>query len=284
MERWALGVFTSVDAGLGVSPEVARDLGVGTVQLHAPHAGSRTREKADELRRELEQNNLVVTVVFGGFEGESYESIPKVKETVGLVPKATRAARLQEMKEIAQFASLLGCDAVGLHLGFIPEETDSQDYEDIVAVTRDLLDDLATRGQRLHLETGQETAEGLLTFIEAVGRNNLFINFDPANLILYGMGDPMEALVRVGQYVRSVHVKDATASDQPGVTWGQEVLPGMGEVGMKRYLHTLAKIGYTGPLTIEREIPHDPAQQQADLAATLELLSDLKVKIKAAEL
>jgi sugar phosphate isomerase/epimerase len=124
-----------------------------------------------------------------------------------------------------------------------------------------LCDYVAKNGQFLHLETGQETAAGLLHFIHAVERENLKVNFDPANMILYGTGEPIPALEAVGAHVRSVHCKDATWSDSPGVTWGAEVPLGAGAVGMQRYLETLDKIGYQGPLTIEREIPQDPQRQ-----------------------
>jgi sugar phosphate isomerase/epimerase len=217
--------------------------------------------------------------VFGGFEGESYADIPTVKETVGLVPPATRSARLAEMKEIADFARRLGVDVVGLHIGFVPHEASDPDYREIVAVTQDLCDHAAAQDQAIHLETGQEPADTLLQFLGDVDRKNLFINFDPANMILYGVGEPIEALQKLGPHVRSVHCKDATWSDAPGVNWGAEVPLGEGDVGMEAYLRTLQTIGYTGPLTIEREIPQEPARQKAEIAGALELLNSLKNKL-----
>ena len=168
MSQWPIGVFASVDAGLGVQLEVARELGVPTIQLHAPHAGSRTPEKAQAFLAKLKEYGLTLTVVFGGFEGESYADIPTVVRTVGLVPPETRAARLQEMKEISDFAKLLGCKAVGLHIGFVPHDVTTAAFKDIVAVTQDLCDYVKKNGQAVHLETGQETADGLLAFIGAV--------------------------------------------------------------------------------------------------------------------
>ena len=104
---WPLGVFASIDAGLGVNLEVARELGVSTVHLHTPSAASRTPERAREFARRLADLETQVTCVFGGFEGESYADIPTVRETVGLVPPATRADRLRELLEIADFSRLL---------------------------------------------------------------------------------------------------------------------------------------------------------------------------------
>ncbi len=279
MSDWPIGVFTSIDAGLGVRLEVAKELGIPTIQLHAPHRSTRTAENADQFIDKLEQLGIHLTAVFGGFEGESYADIPTVSETVGLVPPATRAARLQEMREISDFSRLLGCDVIALHLGFVPHSTTAANYQEIVDVTRQLCDHAARNDQSLHLETGQETADGLLEFIANVERANLFINFDPANMILYGTGEPIEALRKVGKYVRSIHCKDGTWSDQPGVTWGREVPLGQGQVNMELYLRTLKEIGYTGPLTIEREIPQEPQRQKEEIGSAASLLTQLRKQI-----
>jgi len=279
VEKWPIGVFTSVDAGLGVKLEVAHELNVPTIQLHAPAQSTRTQENANQFLKRIDDLGITLTAVFGGFEGESYADIPTVLETVGLVPPETRAARAREMKEISDFARLLGCDVVALHLGFIPHDTGAPLYREVLDVTQDLLDHCKQNNQDLHLETGQESAEGLLQFISDVERDNLFVNFDPANMILYGTGEPIEALQKIGNLVHSVHCKDGTWSDQPGETWGSEVPLGDGAVGMENYLRTLDAIGYTGPLTIEREIAEDPERQKADIGQAVTLLRELKKKI-----
>lgn len=279
MEKWPIGVFTSVDAGLGVKLEVAAELGVPTIQLHAPAKTTRSPENARQFLARLEELGIALTAVFGGFEGESYADIPTVERTVGLIPAETRAARTQEMKEIADFARLLDCSVVALHLGFVPHDTAAPLYAESISVARDLCDHCRGNAQSLHLETGQETAEGLLQFIDDVERDNLFINFDPANMILYGTGEPIAALKQVGRFVRSVHCKDGTWADQPGKGWGQEVPLGEGDVGMENYLRALQEIGYEGPLTIEREIPQEPERQKAEIQHAVNLLSQLKAKL-----
>lgn len=279
MDAWPIGVFASVDAGLGVAWDVISELKLPTIQLHAPHEQKRNQQAAETFRSQLDKMDVQCTAVFGGFEGESYADIPTVVKTVGLVPEATRAGRLSEMLEIANFTKWLGCDTVALHLGFIPHDSTVDGYADIVKVTQQLCDHCGEQDQYLHLETGQETAEGLLEFIEQVGRKNLKINFDPANMILYGTGEPIEALKKVGHHVRSVHCKDGTWSDQPGETWGAEVPLGKGDVGMETYLTTLKEIGYQGPLTIEREIPQDPERQRAEIGQAIDLLTELRSRI-----
>ncbi len=279
MDKWPIGVFASIDAGLGVKLEVVRELGIPTVHLHAPHRSTRTPERAKAFVEQLRSMGVTITVVFGGFEGESYADIPTVSRTVGLVPPETRAERTQELKEISDFARLLGVDAVGLHVGFVPHDRSDPLHQQVVAVTREICDHCRGNGQRLHLETGQESADTLLEFIGEVERDNLFINFDPANMILYGSGEPIAALRKVGKYVRSVHCKDGKWAAQPGKEWGREVPFGQGDVGAENFLRTLKELGYTGALTIEREIPDEPARQKDEIGQAVRLLNELKAKI-----
>ncbi len=279
MEKWPIGVFASIDAGLGVKLEIASELGVPTIHLHAPAQETRTPQNAEKFLARLKELGLTITVVFCGFEGESYADIPTVVKTIGLVPAETRAARTQETKEIADFAKLLGVDTIGMHLGFVPHDKSDPLFGEVVTVTREICDHCKANGQRFHLETGQETADALLQFIEAVDRDNLFVNFDPANIILYGVGQPIEALKKVGKHVRSCHCKDAKWAAKPGEEWGAEVPLGTGDVGMEDFIRTLKEIGYEGPLTIEREIPEDPERQKAEIGQAVELLDELKAKI-----
>ena len=279
-EKWPVGVFASIDAGLGVQLDVVKELGIKAIQMHTPHKNSRTPEKAKEFIAKLQDVGAELTVVFCGFDGESYADIPTTQKTIGLVPPETRAERTQEVKEIADFTKLLGCDAVGIHIGFIPhEEDDPQTWKDLVAIAQEVCDYLANNGQFLHLETGQETADGLLKFIHAVDRPNLRVNFDPANMILYGSGEPIEALKKVGQYVRSCHCKDGKWAAKPGEEWGCEVPFGDGDVNAKKFLETLKEIGYEGALTIEREIPQEPERQKAEISKAKTLIEQIKAEI-----
>jgi len=202
-----------------------------------------------------------------------------VARTVGLVPPETRAERTRELKEIADFARLLEVDAIGLHIGFVPHDRSDPLYRQVVDVTREVCDHCRRNAQRLHLETGQESADTLLQFLADVERDNVFINFDPANMILYGSGEPLAALRKVGRYVRSVHCKDAKWADQPGKQWGTEVPFGQGDVNAEAFLRTLKELGYTGPLTIEREIPQEPERQKAEIAQAIRLINELKAKV-----
>jgi sugar phosphate isomerase/epimerase len=279
-ERWPIGVFASIDAGLGVRLEVAHELGVPTIHLHTPHPGSRTPQRAAEFNRRLGELGITITCVFAGFDGESYADIPTVKRTVGLVPRETRTERAAELKEIADFARQLNVDVVGVHLGFVPHDTTDPDYRELIDLTRDICDHCRRNRQALHLETGQEPVDVLIRFLDDVKRDNLFVNFDPANMILYGAGEPLPALEQLGRRVRSVHCKDGTWSDRPGETWGREVPLGEGDVDFAAFLGVLARIGYDGPLTIEREIPQEPERQKAEIGGAIALLERLKAQRK----
>jgi len=275
-----IGVFASIDAGFGVRLEVVRELGITTIQLHTPTKGTRTAENAKAFMQKLQEYGITVTTVFLGFEGETYESIARTAETVGLVPEATRAARLAESYEIADFAALLGVTAIGSHIGFVPHDRTSPEYIAVVETIRSLCDHLLKNKQTLHLETGQEPVDLLMKFMDDVQQPNIFINFDPANLILYGIGDPLGALKTVGSRVRGVHCKDGTATTgTPGVDWGCEVPFGQGEVDAEQFLRILHEIGYTGPLTIERELSSEPERQKAEIKQAVEFINAVKAKI-----
>ncbi|MEF8788476.1 MAG: sugar phosphate isomerase/epimerase family protein, partial [Planctomycetota bacterium] len=141
-------------------------------------------------------------------------------------------------------------------------------------VLREVSEYCDERGLNLNLETGQESAEALLEVLDRVDMDNLGVNFDPANMILYGSGEPLPALRKVGQHVRSCHCKDATWSGQPGETWGEEVPLGEGDVDVEQYIRILDELDYDGPLTIEREIP--PPQQMEDMKKGAKVLQRVK--------
>jgi len=272
-----LGIFIICDKDLGTRLEGASQLGIPSAQILAPPLEEQALEQAIQLKSKFKQANIEITVVFCGFEGESYQDIPTVKKTVGLVPKETREQRLSHAKKISDFTSLLQVQAVGMHIGFIPEDTSDPDYMELVKITQEYCDYCRQNDQRVHLETGQETAEILHSFLKDVNRENLAVNFDPANMILYGSGEPLPALELVGEYVQSVHCKDAKWSSQPQVEWGLETPLGEGDVHFEKFLSTLQNLGYKGPLTIEREI--SGAEQLQDIAKGVELLTDLKTKL-----
>jgi sugar phosphate isomerase/epimerase len=144
-------------------------------------------------------------------------------------------------------------------------------------IVRRICDHAAVHGQTFALETGQEPAHVLLRFFKDVDRPNLGINFDPANMILYGTGDPIEALDVLGQHVISVHAKDGDwpPKDKPGAL-GKERPLGQGAVGMERFVKKLRDIGYKAPLNIEREAENQE-ERVKDMRAAVPYLKSLMV-------
>ncbi len=276
LEPMAIGVML----GVGESPEESiqkvLDVGVTNAQMGRPGDAWLEPGKAAELKQKIDEMGITITTVFCGFDGESYADIPTVRETVGFVPQATRAARLAKAKQIADFAKILGVDIVAAHVGFVPEEADDPQYAEVVAVVGEFADYLKGNGQKLSLETGQETGPTLLRFLHDLGRDNVGVNFDPANMILYGSGDPIAALRLVGQYVIGCHCKDGVPPTEPDQL-GTEMPLGQGDVGIERFIRTLHELGYTGPLTIEREITGD--QQKADIIEARALLEEIRARV-----
>jgi sugar phosphate isomerase/epimerase len=232
-----------------------------------------------QWKRDLQAANFAISTVVVAYDGEDYADIPTVQRTVGFVPPATRAAREQRTYAVSDFGAALGIRSLATHIGFVPEDPADADYIGVRDMVRRVCDHAAANGQTFALETGQERAEVLLGFIRAVDRPNLKINFDPANMILYGTGDPIEALRLLAPHVVSVHCKDGDwpPKDVPGAL-GTERPFGQGAVGVDRFVRTLKEIGYKGQLNIEREGTdhatwlHDvgaAAKRLRSLAATL---------------
>jgi L-ribulose-5-phosphate 3-epimerase len=204
------------------------------------------------------------------YEGEDYADLERVHQTVGFTAPGYAAARIARTREVSNFAAGLGLKALSCHIGFIPEDRSNPIYDDLLGIARELCDACAANGQDFVLETGQESAKTLLQFLADVERPNLKVNFDPANMILYGSGDPIEALGMLKEHVLSVHCKDGVSPAGPGQL-GKEVALGDGEVDFPGFLKALKQMNYTGLLTIEREEP-DAAQRAADIRTGIERL------------
>ena len=250
-------------------------LGVRCGQLGVPGGVAVDDSAAAAWRAALEAEQFTLVTVFAAYDGEDYADIPTVQQTVGFIPAATRAVRLERTLELSDWAARLGVASIACHIGFVPEDTPHPDYIAVREMVRTVCDHAGRHRQTFALETGQEPAPVLLAFLKDVGRGNLRINFDPANMILYGTGDPIEALGILGPHVISVHAKDG---DWPpkGVAGalGVERPLGQGSVGMERFLEKLRAIGFRGTLNIEREAS-DPAQRLIDLKMGVELLRSL---------
>jgi sugar phosphate isomerase/epimerase len=237
-------------------------------------------EKWDEA---LKAARFTVTTAVCSFVGEDYADIPTVARTVGLVPPATRGERVERIKAVSDVARKLGIDSVACHIGFVPHNQENSLYKEIRHTTLELCRYCHGNGQRFTLETGQEPAKVLLRFIEDVHHPALCINFDPANMILYGTGDPIEALGQLSQYVISVHCKDGDWPDKGRPeALGEERPLGEGQVDLPAFIAKLKEIGYRGVLAIEREGNLTKEQRDSDIRKAIALLEKLRAPASAA--
>jgi len=252
-----------------------KSLGVRCGQLGIPGHVAMDLSSAAAWSRVLEEEEFPIYTVFAAYTGEAYDDIPTVQKTVGWVPAATRAERLHRTFQLSDFAAALGVPGIALHIGYVPENQEDPDYIAVREMARLVCDYAARNDQTFALETGQESASVLLQFVQDVWRSNMRINFDPANMILYGSGDPIEAIGLLGPYIVSVHAKDgvAPAEGVPGAL-GVEKPLGQGSVGMERFVAKLREVWYRGPLHVERE-GADAASRLTDIRNGVELLKGI---------
>jgi sugar phosphate isomerase/epimerase len=252
-----------------------RSFGVRYGQLGIPGNMELSDAFAAKWKAEIAREPFTVVGLIASYDGESYADMPAVEATVGFIPKATRDERVTRTLALCDFAARLSVGGIGCHIGFVPHDSAHPDYAAMLDVARRICEHAASHNLTFALETGQEPADVLLAFLRDVNRPNLCINFDPANMILYGTGDPIEALRTLGPHVKSVHCKDG---DWPpkGVkgALGSERPLGKGSVGIERFVKTLREIGFPGPLNVEREC-ESQEERIRDIGDAVKLLRKL---------
>ncbi|HKB41598.1 MAG TPA: sugar phosphate isomerase/epimerase family protein [Gemmataceae bacterium] len=255
-------------------PELRRlldRLGVNVVQIACGDPHHAAWEEGDRLPEVARAAGFTLTGAMLGFPGEDYTTPQTIQKTGGFGNPATRAERLQRFAWALDRTLALGLHDLMLHAGFLPEpgDPDRKPFLDTLAKVADLA---KAKGITIAFETGQETADLLRRTLDELKCPNLKVNFDPANMILYDKGDPLRAVEILGPDIRSVHVKDANRTTTPG-TWGEEVPLGRGQANIRQFVQTLKKVGYRGPLCIEREVG-DQEQRVADIAHGIRFLRE----------
>jgi sugar phosphate isomerase/epimerase len=250
-----------MELGLLVSPYGApeatikrvRDIGFSNCFLSLDgYIGKFTTDAAKQIGELLAKYELIATTVeVVGPEPLEWNFV-QGPSTIGLVPPKTRAVRIDALKQVSDFAKLLGVSQVQTHCGFIPENPADPLYSASVEAIRTVAQHCQGNGQLFLMETGQETPTTMSRVIRDVNMSNLGVGFDTANLILYGKANPVDAVDILGPRVRSLHAKDGKWPTDPSQL-GEEVLIGQGLVDFKGVFTKLHKFGYTGAITIERE-------------------------------
>jgi sugar phosphate isomerase/epimerase len=261
---WSLQV-TSV-------PELKRlldELGTDVVQIACGDPHHASWSEGDDLPVFANKAGFRMTGTMLGFPGEDYTTPKTIERTGGFGNPATRPERLERFQWALDRTVALGLSDIMLHAGFLPEPNhpDRKPFLDTLGKVSQLAKE---KGIIVAFETGQESAELLRRTLDDLQCPNLKINFDPANMILYDMGDPIRAVEILGPDIRSVHVKDAIRTKVPGA-WGEEVPLGKGQVDIKKFVQTLKKVGFQGALCIEREVGNQQ-ERIADIAHGIRVL------------
>ena len=219
----------------------------------ARHGDAEGAEALAFVRGKIAKGEWKLMSTMIGTVGEDYSTLETIRATGGIVPDATWEANKRIVTAGARLTQELGCRYMSTHAGFL-DESNPKALKKFVERVGWMRDECRKYGVELILESGQETAEDLAAFMPKVP--GVGINFDPANMVLYGKGRPVEALKLLFPWIRQVHVKDAVETKVPG-TWGEEVPWGEGVVGGKRFIAELEALGYRGNYVIEREAGSD---------------------------
>ena len=213
------------------------------------HGAAESKEAWEFVKSQVKSGKWNVMATMVGTIGEDYSTLETIRRTGGIVPDATWEGNQKIVTEGAKLTKELGCRYMSLHAGFL-DENDPKAYAKFVERVEWIRDEAKKYGVTILLESGQETAVDLVKFLEKVP--GVYVNFDPANMILYGKGEPREAVKLLAPWIRQVHVKDALFTQKPG-TWGSEVPWGDGSVGARSLVEALEAFGYRGNYVIERE-------------------------------
>jgi sugar phosphate isomerase/epimerase len=249
-----------------------RELGLRSCQICSWDPALFTPEIARELAARVGDLGVSVSTFWCGLPGPQVWDFYSGPLTLGLVPPEYRYVRAETLKRGSDFARLIGVDQIATHAGFIPENPRDPNYHGVLAVLEDVLSHVRQNGQKFLFETGQETPVTLRRLMEDLGNKDVGINLDPANLILYGKANPVDALDVFGSYVMDVHAKDGVYPVN-GRQLGEEKPLGQGKVNFPLLIARLKELGYDGAITIEREISGE--EQRKDIIRAIEILKDL---------
>jgi len=250
--------------------EHLRDIGITRVQI-ALDPLREAPEVWGETAALFRQSGIAIVSGMFGTVGEDYTSLESIRRTGGLVPESTWEENWENVQANAELAQQLGLRLVSFHAGFLPHDEGDPEFEQLQHRIRLVADVFAAKGIDLAFETGQESADTLKVFLEKLGRVNVGVNFDPANMLLYDKGNPVEALRTLASWVKQCHIKDANRTTAPGA-WGEEVPVGTGQVDWKQFFAVLNEIGFTGDCCIEREAGN---QRVTDIITARKLVESL---------
>ncbi|MHB1357255.1 MAG: sugar phosphate isomerase/epimerase family protein [Anaerolineae bacterium] len=266
-----IGVIVSLSTILEHGITELQELGLSWIQLNNWDPSLATPENAERVKAIL-GDEVHISSLWAGWPPPAIWDFVDGPQTLGIVPSCYRYQRMDALKHGMDFASWLGLTDVTTHMGFIPENPSTTEYREVVAAVRELAQYAKRKGLWFNFETGQETPTTLMRIIQDVGTGNLGVNLDPANLLLYGKANPIDAVGILGQWIRGVHVKDGLYPTN-GRELGHETPVGEGLVNFPVMIPRLLSFGYQGAWIIEREI--SGPQQKTDIIRAKELLTGI---------
>ncbi|MFW6279128.1 MAG: sugar phosphate isomerase/epimerase family protein [Bacillota bacterium] len=269
MSKLEIGLIAPLNQDMEQEFDRLVSLDFHNCQLNCWQEDLLTKKYAELVNQALKKREINISAFWCGWPGPAHWNFQEGPVTLGLVPEVYQFERMKVLKKGSDFARAIAVDKVVTHVGFIPENPNKESYKRAVEAVKDVARHCQQNGQKFLFETGQETPITLLRLIEDVGLDNLGINLDPANLLMYGKANPVDALDVFGEYVQGVHAKDGeypVSGDQ----LGPEKPLGEGRVDFPVLIKKLKELGYEGTLTIEREI--SGAQQLEDIKKGREYL------------
>lgn len=248
-----------------------KDLDLQTCQVNIWDTSLYTDENAELIVNASKETGVEISTFWAGWRGPTSWNFYEGQYDLGLVPDEYRADRLDDLMMAADFVKKLGVKNLATHVGFMPENPADERYWKTIYALRRLCKKLKESDIRFLFETGQETPVVLMRAIEDIGTENVGVNLDTGNLILYGKANPVDALDMIGKYVYDLHLKDGLYPTD-GRNLGKEVRFGDGKANFKEFLPKLKALGYEGSLTIEREISGE--KQIADIIYARDLIKE----------
>jgi len=210
---------------------------------------------------------------------EDYSTLERIRLTGGVRPDDRWEENLAAADGNARVAAALDIPLITFHAGFLPHDSDDLTFRSLVDRINMIAEVFGSHGiEVIGLETGQESAATMRVLMGKLSRQvTIGVNFDPANMILYGMRDPVEALQQLSPWLSQVHVKDALPTEVPG-TWGREVTMGDGAVRWGEFFELLR--GSSADVIIEREAGGGRIN---DIRAAAELVRRLHPSLRAVD-
>ncbi|WMJ90527.1 sugar phosphate isomerase/epimerase family protein [Anaerocolumna sp. MB42-C2] len=267
-----VGVLIELNKNIDDKFEELRGMGMNSCQLVCWDENKFTDEMAELVNQAVKKHEVHITAFWCGWSGPVTWDFYDGQLTLGLIPAAYRFCRLQTLMNGSDFAKKMNIRDFVTHVGYIPENPFDENYTGTLVALKKLIGKCKENGQNFLFETGQETPVTLRRAIEDIGYDNVGINLDPANLLMYGKANPVDALDILGKYVLGIHGKDGMYPTD-GRNLGEEKPLGEGRVDYPKFIAKLKEIGYQGDITIEREISGE--EQKKDIIKAKKILDEL---------